>query len=56
MATSPTGTFFLESFSAGQQSHDSEFIAADISRVYDAHPETAIAGSGTDNISTNKKA
>ncbi len=48
-------TFFLEAVYTGQQSHNAEWIASDISRVIENLP-CRVAGATTDNASTNKAA
>jgi hypothetical protein len=56
MAVSPGRTLFLESVPTGQQGHDAEFIAKDITRVIKGNSKTTFAGVVTDNTSANKKA
>jgi hypothetical protein len=56
MAVSPDCSLFLESVSTGQQGHNHQFIAEDISRVIHHYSLTSFAGAVTDNTSTNKKA
>ena len=56
MAVSPDCSLFLESVSTGQQGHNHQFIAQDISRVIHHYTSTSFAGAVTDNTSTNKKA
>jgi Protein of unknown function (DUF 659)/hAT family C-terminal dimerisation region len=51
-------SLFLESVETGEQSHNAEFIAADLSRMINSCEATGmtIVGAVTDNTSTNKKA
>jgi hypothetical protein len=58
MLIGSTATFFLESVSTGEASHDAQFIANDIARVIDDLLERKIniCGAVTDNTSTNKAA
>jgi len=58
MLIGSTGTFFLESVSTGETSHDAKFIADDISRIIDDQRKRNIniCGAVTDNTSTNKAA
>lgn len=56
MATSPKVTMFLESVSTGQQGHNANWIATDITRVIRAYPLVRFAGAVTDNTMANKSA
>jgi Protein of unknown function (DUF 659) len=51
-------SLFLESLETGEQSHNAEFIAADLCRVINRLESTGatVAGAVTDNTSANKKA
>lgn len=55
MAASPKKTFFIESVSTGDQSHNAEWIAQDISRVIDSI-DCDVVGAVTDNTNANKAA
>jgi hypothetical protein len=56
MATSPLMSLYLESVSTGEQSHNADWISADIRRVIASLPNTTVSGVVTDNTSTNKSA
>lgn len=55
MAVCPTQSLFLEAVHTEEQSHDAEWIAADLVRVMDSLGDNVI-GAITDNTATNKKA
>ena len=55
MAITPSTTLFLESVNTGEQGHSSDWIAADLQRVFDSHP-FKVVGAVTNNTSANKKA
>lgn len=55
MAVSPFCSFYLEGVQTGQQGHDNEPISHDIDCALTTYKHTTLAGTVTDNSSTNKK-
>ncbi|KAH6583738.1 hypothetical protein BASA61_007856 [Batrachochytrium salamandrivorans] len=55
MLISDYSTFFLESVSTGEQSHDAKWIAQDMGRVIDSLAGK-VCGAVTDNTTTNRSA
>ncbi|KAH9269465.1 hypothetical protein BASA83_008548 [Batrachochytrium salamandrivorans] len=52
---SDSSTFFLESVSTGEQSHDAKWMAQDMGRVIDSL-DGKVCGAVTDNTTTNRSA
>ncbi|KAH6589393.1 hypothetical protein BASA50_010047 [Batrachochytrium salamandrivorans] len=55
MLISDSSTFFLESVSTGEQSHDAKWIAQDVGRMIDSLVGK-VCGAVTDNTTTNQSA
>ncbi|KAH6571036.1 hypothetical protein BASA60_007375 [Batrachochytrium salamandrivorans] len=55
MLISDSSTFFLESVSTGEQSHDAKWIAQDMGRIIDSLAGK-VCGAVTDNTTTNRSA